>query len=146
MTVPAIVTADAIVAALNAATLSQTVTFTRVWVPKFDTTEAAMVQGKVVPVTDDREMGSAADDNATIVVDVGVMKRLQNSIATETAEIDALMELCEEIKPLLNRERFGDAIVSKPPSQNPLVSVEELDSGRVFLVAVRVEFLTTVAI
>ena len=147
MSVPALTIADAVVTALNAATLSQSVTFERVYVPKFDVASAATIQGKVVPKSDAREMGSLADDNATIAIDIGVMKRLQNAVANEKAEIDALLELCEEIKAVLNRERMaGDTAVCVGVAQEIIYSVEDVDNGRVFLTAITANFLTTVAV
>lgn len=148
MTAPAITIADAVVTALNAATLSQTVTFERVYVPKFDMANAATIQGKVVPKSDVREMGSAADDNATILIDIGVMKRLQNAITAETAEVDALLALCEELKAIVNRQRLSGAAtaICTGTTQDPMYSVEDIDNGRVFLAAVTATFATTVAI
>lgn len=147
MSVPALTIADAVVTALNAADLSLSVTFTREYVPKFDTTNAATVQGKVVPKSDQREMGSAADDNATIAVDIGVMKRLQNAVADEKTELDALLELCEEIKAVVNRERIAlDTAVCIGTAQEIIYSVEDVDNGRVFLTAITATFATTVAI
>lgn len=146
MTAPAITIADAVVAALNAATLSQSVTFERVWVPKFDIENSADIQGKVAPASDTREMESAARDKATIAIDVGVVYRLAGAVASEVAEVDALVELCEELKPLLNRHSIGGAIGSAAPAQNPIVSVEDLDGKRTVLVVVRFTFDTTVAI
>jgi hypothetical protein len=147
MSVPSLTVADAVVTALNAATLSQSVTFERVYVPKFDTASSASVQGKVVPKFDNREMGSAADDNAAIAIDIGVMKRLQNAVADEKAEMDALLLLCEEIKPVLNRKRFADdTAICVGTAQEIIYSVEDVDNGRVFLTAITANFQTTVAV
>lgn len=148
MSVPSLDIADAVVTALNAADLSQSVTFERVYVPKFDTSNAATLQGKVVPVSDIREMGSAADDNATIAVDIGVMQRLQGGISVEKTAVDTLLGLCEEIKAVINRQRLSGAAtaVCIGTAQEVIYSVEELDNGRVFLTAIRAIFLVTVAI
>jgi hypothetical protein len=148
VSVPSLDIADAVVTALNATDLSQSVTFERVYVPKFDTANAATLQGKVVPVSDIREMGSAADDNATIAVDIGVMQRLHNDISMEQAAVDALLGLCEEIKAVINRQRLSGAetAVCIGTAQDVIYSVEELDNGRVFLTAIRAIFLVTVAI
>ena len=150
MSVLALTIADAVVTALNAATLSQSITFTREYVPKFDTANASTVQGKVVPKSDVREMGSAADDNATILVDIGVMKRLDayTTAAAEKTEIDALLLLCEEIKAIINRERMGTSseFVNVGTAQEIIYSVEEVDNGRVFLTAITASFATTVAV
>lgn len=147
MSVPALTIADAVVAALNSAALSQSVTFERVYVPKFDMANAATVQGKVVPKSDRREMGSAADDDATILIDIGVMKRLQNAITGEVAEIDAMLELCEEIKGVINRQRMAsDTAICVGTAQEVICSVEDIDNARVFLTAITATFATTVAV
>lgn len=146
MSVPCLTIADAIVTALNAATLSVSFTATREYVPKFDTMNAATVQVKVVPKSDQREMGSAADDNATIAIDIGVMKRMQNDVSGEKAEMDAILALCEEIKALLNRRRpltLATAVCIGTAQEVPY-SVEEIDNGRVFLTVVTATYLTTV--
>lgn len=146
MSVPVLTIADAIVTALNAATLTTPVTFTRVYVPKFDLENAVAVQGRVVPKSDAREMGSASDDNATVAVDIGVMKRLQGTVAAEVAELDALLLLCEEIKAVLNRQRFaGDTALCVGTAQEMPYSVEDADN-RVFLAVITATFLTTVAV
>lgn len=147
MSVPALTIADAVVTALNAATLSQAVTFERVYVPKFDTANAATVQGKVVPKTDSREMGSSADDNATIEIDIGVMKRLQDAVADEKTEMDSMLDLCEEIKAVLNRKRLAsDTAICIGTAQEIIYSVEDVDSGRVFLTAITARYVTTVTV
>jgi len=150
MSVPSLTIADAVVASLNGATLSQDVTFARAYVPKFDMSSAtAVVQGKVIPVSDAREMGSAAADNAAIAVDVGIMKKLQSTAAAaEQVEIDALLELCEEVKSVLNRQRLPTAtgFICTAVVQEPIYSVESIENDRVFLAAPRFTFLTTVSV
>jgi len=147
MTVPALVIADAIVTALNAATLTTPVTFTRVYVPKFDLADAIAVQGKVVPKSDAREMGSASADNATVAVDIGVMKRLQEAVVDEKAEFDGILDLCEEIKAVLNRERLvgAEEAVCTGTAQEMPYSVDDADD-RVFLAVITATFLTTVTV
>lgn len=148
MSVPVLIIADAIVTALNEATLSLSFKATREYVPKFDTTDANNVQVKVVPKSDAREMGSAAVDDAAVAIDIGVMKRLQNAVTDEKAELDALLELCEEIKAVINRERLTGAeeAVCVGVAQEIVYSVEDVDQGRVFLTVITANFATTVAI
>lgn len=148
MTVPALTIADAVVTALNAAALgAPAVTFTRVYVPKFDVENAVAVQGRVVPKTDIREPSSAADDNATVAVDIGVMKRLQGTVAAEVTELDALLLLCEEIKAVLNRERLGGAeeAICTGTTQEMPYSVDDAEN-RVFLTVITATFLIPVAV
>lgn len=148
MSVPCLRIADAIVTALTGATFSQSIAFERVYVPKFDLANAATIQGKVSPRSDMREMGSAANDNATIVIDIGVLKRLQNTLANQQTELDALLLLCEEIKAVINRERLADAeeAICIGTAQEMPYAVEYLDEMRVFLAIISTTFLTTVAI
>ena len=148
MNVPVLTLADAVVAAVNAAELSIEFTATREYVPKFDSKDAATVQVQVVPKQDTREMGSAADDNATISIDIGVMKKLQDAVADEKTEMDALLELCEEIKAATNRERLAGAedSICIGIAQEIVYDVEKLDDGRVFLTVITATFATTVAV
>lgn len=148
MTVPALVLADAVVAAINAATLSLSVTATREHVPKFDIQDASSVQIKVVPASDSREMGSAACDNATIAIDIGVMKRLQETTENEKAEIDGLMELVEELRGVVNRQSLVAGVESRctETSQDAIYDVKNLDESRIFLTSLTATFLYPVAV
>jgi hypothetical protein len=148
MTVPCLKIADAIVSALNGAEFSQSVTFERVYVPKFDLANAAAVQGKVSPRSDVREMGSAANDNATVMIDIGVLKRLQNTVTNQQTELDTLLLLCEEIKAVLNRQRLAgaDEAICVGTAQEMPYAVDYLDEMRVFLAIISATFLTTVAV
>jgi hypothetical protein len=83
-----------------------------------------------------------------MVIDVGVMKRLQNSLATETTEIDAAMAFVEEIRGVLNRVRPSvsiDAICTEI-SQSPIYDVTEVDERRVFLTVLSATYYEAVAI
>ena len=140
--------ADAIVVALNAATLSQTFTAIRAYVPKFDLQTSAEVQVAVVPKADSREPGGQVVDSAELLVDIGVMKKLQNAVSAEVAEIDAMLVLCDEIRALVNRHRLNDvetAICTKIV-QEPIYSVEEVDNARTFLTVLTTLWITETAI
>jgi hypothetical protein len=147
VSVPSITIADSIVTALNAAELSIDFTATREYVPRFEAENAAIVQVQVVPKQDSREIGSAANDNATIDIDIGVMKKLQDAVTDEKAEMDALLELCEEIKAVINRERLAGATdsICIGLAQAIPYDVEKFED-RIFLTVITATFATTVAI
>jgi len=147
MSVPSLDIADAVVTVLNAADLSLDFTAERKYTPKFDLHSSAAVQVAVVPKSDARNMQTRGVDGATIQIDIGVMKKLQNAIADEATECDALLELCEEIKPLVNRERLSgvEDSVCIGIQQEPIYSVEEVDEKRTFLTVLTATFKTTVA-
>ena len=148
MSVPLIDIADAVVTALNVAELSLDFTATREYVPKFDAANAASVQVQVVPKQDTREMGSPAEDDALVAIDIGVMKKLQGTLAEEKAEMDALLGLCEGIKALLNRERLAgveDSVCLGLGQQIPY-DVDQFDVDRVFLTVITATFATPVAV
>lgn len=142
MTAPAVTIANAVVAALNAADLSVDVTFSRAYVPKFETAGVTALQGKVVPKSDGRAALNRSQDGATIQIDIGVMKRLQNTIANEVTEIDGLLDVCEEIKSVVNRQRLTDATdaICTGTAQDPMYSIEDVDGKRVFLAAITATF------
>lgn len=148
MTAPIITLADAVVTALNDATLSQDFTAARQYVPKFDLHSSAAVQVAVVPKADAREMGAAAFDTATTTIDVGVMKKLTGAVSDESTEIDGMMDLCEEIKALLNRQRLGGSSESVciVIVHEPIYSVEEVDEKRNFLTVISASFLTPITV
>jgi hypothetical protein len=142
--------ADAIVTALNGATLSQTFTAARAYVPKFDLTTATGYQVCVVPKADSREPGGQSEDSAELLIDIGVMKKLaaRTTAAAELAEIDAAMLLCDEIRAVVNRKRLAgveDAICSKI-EQNPIYSVDQADEARTFLTALTTTWITETAV
>jgi hypothetical protein len=146
MTTPAIAIADAVAAAIGEATLSQPVTAKRAYVPRFRTTVSG-IQILVVPKADGRTAGSVAVDDAMIGVDIGVFKKLTSNAAdedAEIAEIDGLLELCEELKAIWNRKEIAGA-TGGASVQDPLYGVEELDEGRLFVTAISAPFRTMVA-
>ena len=140
--------ADAVVTALNAATLTQTITAARAYVPKFDLHSSTAVEVCVVPMSDDREMESRGSDAADIQIDIGIKKKLQNAVADELAEIDAMMDFCEEIRPVLNRQRITDVenSVCMRIRHEPIYSVEEVDGSRTFLTVMTATFRASVDI
>ena len=86
--------ADAVVAALNAGTFSQTVAAIRAYLPQFELPEMAVLHVTVVPKS--VEISGACRNAAAYdyKVDVAVQKRFQEATA---AELDPLLRLVEEI-------------------------------------------------
>jgi molybdate-binding protein len=148
MTAPIITLADAVVTALNAATLSMTFTASRVYVPKFDVAASEDLQVRVVPASDPRTPETAATDVGELVIHIGVFKRLTGTVAGEVAEIDALMDLCEELRAVVNRQRLTGAeeSICTKIAQEPIYSVEEIDAKRVFLTVLACTFTTSIEV
>jgi hypothetical protein len=150
MTVAILDIADAIVTALNAATLSQTFTAVRSYVPKFDLTTSTGYQVSVVPKADSREPGGQSTDSAELLIDIGVMKKLDafTTAAAELAEIDAAMLLCDEIRALVNRHRLAaiDTAICVKIEQNPIYSVDQADEARTFLTVLTTTWITETAV
>lgn len=144
MSVKILQLADAITTALNAATLSQTFTAERKYVPKFDLHTSDAVQVAVVPKADSREPGGQSQDAAELTIDIGVMKKLQGTIADEVAEVDAMLELCDEIRATVNRKRLVDldSAICVAIVQDPIYSIEEVDDKRTFLTVLTTTWAT----
>ena len=130
--------ADAVVADLNAATLSQPVTAARTYLPQFDLKEMTTLHVTVVPKAEGIAVASRASTQHDYSVDVGVQKKLA---AGNNAEIDPLMLLAQEIadyfrfRPLVGRpERWVRTEVKAP------YSPEHLDQLRQFTSVVTLTF------
>lgn len=147
MTAPIITLADAVVAALNAATLSVTFTATRVYVPKFDVAASEDLQIRVVPASDPRTAETGATDVSEMVVHIGVFKRLTGTVAGEVAEVDALMALCEELRAVVNRQRLtgAEGSICTKIAQEPIYFVEGIET-RVFLTVLACTFTTSIEV
>ena len=143
-----IAVADAVVVALNAADLSQEFTAARAYVPKFDLHATTAIEVAVVPKSDDREMESRGADAADILIDIGIKKKLQNAVDDEIAEIDEMMDLCEEIRPLLNRQRLADVenSICVRIQHEPIYSVEKVDESRMFLTVMTATFRKSITL
>lgn len=147
MTAPITTLADAVVTVINAATLSLTVVAERVYDPKFQA-DVAGLQVKVAPAEDTGEMDTAGSDLRTMLVHVGVFKRLAESVDDERDEIDDLMDFCEELRAVVNRKRLAGAedSVCVKIAQQPLNPIQEIDGHRVFLTVMACTFLTSVGV
>jgi hypothetical protein len=101
--------ADAVTAALNAATLSQPFTAVRHYLPEFDLKEMETLHVSVVPAELDEETADRTRDRAEYKIHVAVQKRVakQDPPGIDTAAIDALMQLVEEIDDLFRHKRLA---------------------------------------
>ncbi|MGE3108352.1 MAG: hypothetical protein AB7O77_08370 [Phycisphaerales bacterium] len=124
--------ADAVAAHINAGTFSQPVSAERMYQPAFTLEDLADLRVSVVP----RTVGIAAATRDSsffeCVVDVGVQKKLPAEGAD--SEIDALLDLVEEITDHLRLKRLPDAPEAAwaAIAHEPVVSSESLEQHRVF--------------
>jgi hypothetical protein len=124
--------ADAVAAHINAGTYSRPVTAARVYQPAFTLEDLKDLRVSVVP----RTVGiSAASRDSSIfecVIDVGVQQKLPP--ANEQAEIDALLDLAEEIADRLRLTRLPGVPEAAWAgiAHEPVVSSEALEQHRVF--------------
>lgn len=98
--------ADAMVAMLNGATLSQSFTAKRYYLPEFDLKEMSTLHVSVVPAELDEEMADRSRDKAEYKIHVAVQKRvaMQEPPGLDMAAIDGLMQLVEEIDDLFRHK------------------------------------------
>jgi len=98
--------ADAMVAALNGATLSQSFTAKRHYLPEFDLKEMETLHVSVVPAELDEEIADRSRAHAEYKIHIAVQKRVakQAPPGLDTAAIDSLMRLVEEIDDLFRHK------------------------------------------
>lgn len=124
--------ADAVAAHINAGTFSRPVSAERMYQPAFTLEDLADLRVSVVPRT--VGIAAATRDSSLFecVVDVGVQKKLPAE-GTD-AEIDALLDLVEEITDHLRLSRLPDAPEAAWAgiAHEPVVSSESLEQHRVF--------------
>lgn len=100
--------ADAVVAVLNAAMLSQPFTAVRHYLPEFDLKEMETLHVSVVPAELDEEIADRTRDRAEYKIHVAVQERVarQHPPGIDTAAVDALLQLVEEIDDLFRHKRL----------------------------------------
>jgi hypothetical protein len=98
--------AEAVVETLNGATLSQPITAARYYLPEFDLKEMDELHVSVVPAEMDEEIADRTRDRAEYKIHVAVQKRVtkQDPSGLDTAAIDGLMRLVEEIDDLFRHK------------------------------------------
>ncbi len=96
--------ADAIVAELNAATFSQSVTAARHYLPRFELTEMQTLHVSVVPKSIVLAGGDRSRSQGDYSVDIAVQRKFQTG---DNAELDALANLVEEIADHFRAKRLS---------------------------------------
>jgi hypothetical protein len=98
--------ADAVVAVMNAAMLSQPLTAQRHYLPEFDLPDMDTLHVSVVPAELDEEIADRSCDLAEYKIHVAVQKRVsqQNPPGLDTLAIDGLMRLVQEIDDLFRHK------------------------------------------
>lgn len=134
--------ADAVVTALNAASLSMAFTAERAYVPVHEAKDLLDLKVTVVP----RELTLAAvarsRDEFDYVIDVAVQRRIENAVLA----IDPYMELAEGILDLFRGKLFdygagGRAVcIATSCQNNPIYVPQHLDEHRVFTSVVSLTF------
>ena len=119
--------ADAITASLNNEEFSQDFTAERLHQPSFDLTELDTLRVSVVPksltITNATRQHSFFD----CAIDIGIQKRIAND-----AEVDALLDLVQEIADHLRHKRLADEPNAAwlAIEHDPVVASEHLDQNR----------------
>lgn len=144
---PAVVleVADAVTAALNAATLSQSFTAERLYVPVYgkqdeDADEFAELQISVVPDSI-RSLSTSLSrkaDDFEYVIDVGIQQRVDGT----TAVLDALMLLAQEIMDLFRGKQIPNypAALCTNAANSPIYAPTHLAEQKVFTSVVSLTF------
>jgi hypothetical protein len=107
--------ADGIVTAINAATLSQEIEAERRYIPgvDLDKLDDGEILVLVVPPSADFAPLTRRRHQIDIPIDIGVIKKLQPTTnpedTTGNSEIDALIQLCEEIEAVFDPGTYGGA-------------------------------------
>jgi hypothetical protein len=98
--------ADAVVAALNGAHLSQPVSAQRYFLPEFDLKDMDTLHVSVVPAELDEEIADRARDRAEYKIHVAVQKRVAKNDppGLDQAAIDGLMTLVQDIDDLFRHK------------------------------------------
>ena len=122
---------DAVVAAINAASLGQPVNAERLFLPQFELQEMNVLRVVVVPKDEERKPITRTAKQATYRVDVGVLKKIAT---TDAAEIDLLCALVASIAALFDGNRLAalyEAICTVAKTE-PVYSPEHLEQLRQF--------------
>ena len=124
--------ADAVAAHINAGTYLRPVTAERLYQPAFTLEDLKDLRVSVVPRTVGISAASRDSSIVECVIDVGVQQKLPP--ANEQAEIDALLDLVEEIADRLRLTRLPGAPEAAWAgiAHEPVVSSESLEQHRVF--------------
>lgn len=125
--------ADAVTDRLNAGSFSQSFTAERHYQPQFDLAELETLKVSVVPRSLTVSGSSRRQSQYDALVDIGVQKRL-SADGDEKAQVDALLDLVEEIADHLRFERLPGLpeAVWVGLAHEPVVAAEHLEQHRQF--------------
>ncbi len=136
MTAVVVQIADAVVAALNGATLSQPVTAERYYLPEFDLKDMDTLHVSVVPAELDEEVADRAHDRAEYKIHVAVQQRVttQDPPGLDQAAIDGLMQLAQDIDDLFRHKTLaGYASAAWTKTENkPIFDPKQLKDSSLF--------------
>lgn len=132
-----ILIADAMVAFLNALTLSHPFTAERKYVPSYALEDLAAIRVPVVPRTLEQEMADRSRVDETYAIDVGILKHLNCSDDQVEAAADPLMLFTQQLAEALRNQRTlsltGGAVAAWTGLTNdPLYIPEHLTTMRQF--------------
>jgi hypothetical protein len=121
--------ADAVTSALNAGPFDPALNADRRYQPAFDLADLAALKVSVVPKSVTISNATRTDGYFDCAIDIGVQKK----IADDT-EIDALVDLVEQIADHLRQKRLDDAPEAAFVSiaNEPIFAPEHLDQQRVY--------------
>lgn len=133
--------ADAVVAALNAATLSREFTAVRDWRPVETIEGLEDLSVTVVPRAAGGERASRAADRAAYSVEVSVRQKPEG---VTNADIDPLVLLCQEVADLFRGRPLEGmpALTCTGWAIDPVVGQEDLEQSRSFASLVALQFDT----
>jgi len=121
--------ADAVTSSLNDASggFGQDFTAERLHQPSFDLTELETLRVSVVPKSQTITNANRQHSFFDIAIDIGVQKRV-----ADDAEVDALLDLVQEIADHLRMKRLADHPTAAWLSieHEPVVAAEHLDQNR----------------
>lgn len=137
--------ADAVVTALNGATLSQSFVAERKYVPVHELDDLAQLRVSVVPATLEGVLIDRAGRNLyTFTIDVAVQKSIGSGAMTDVqinAACDPLMTLSEEIADLFDGKALTSPAARCTDVKNvPIFAPAHLDEKRVFTSVVSLTF------
>jgi len=130
--------ADAVTAALNAASLSQTFVAERAYVPVHELKDLVDLKVTVVPASLSMVTLSRRDDDFDYVIDIGIQKRIANT----TAGIDPFMTLAEEIVDLFRGVKLTgyETALCVAAANAPIYSPQHIDEYHLFTTVISLTF------
>ncbi len=125
--------ADAVTDRLNAGSFSQAFTAERHYQPQFDLADLETLRVSVVPRSLSISGSSRRQSQYDALIDIGIQKRLIAD-GDEKAQVDALLDLVEEIADHLRFERLATMpeAVWVGLAHEPVIAAEHLEQHRQF--------------